>query len=77
MVLQEWLDNMDKNGYLIIAIIVIVTLLAIFVISFVVNKKTPVPKGCEDLKVSDEKCQACNNTSCRYHKEPDVTEDNK
>ena len=50
---------------------------SIFVISFVVNKKTPVPKGCEDLKVSDEKCQACNNTSCRYHKEPDVTEDNK
>lgn len=68
---------MDKNGYLIIAIIVIVALLAVFVISFVVNKKTPVPKGCEDLKVSDEKCQSCSNTSCRYHTEPETKEDNK
>lgn len=65
---------MDSKGYLIIAIIVIVTLLAIFTISFVVYKKTPTPKGCEDLKVSDEKCQACSNTTCHYHKETNSEE---
>lgn len=65
---------MSKEGYLIIAIIVIAALTAIFVISFVVYKKTPAPKGCEDLKVSDEKCQTCPNETCKFHTSIDSEE---
>ena len=59
---------MANEGYLVSAIIVIIALIAIFVISFVLYKKTPVPKGCEDIKISDEKCKGCSNTTCELNK---------
>ena len=60
---------MSKEGYLLIAIIVIIALIAIFVISFVLYKKTPVPKGCEDIKISNENCLGCNNNDCKIKQE--------
>lgn len=53
------------NIKLIIAIIVIVALIFIFIGSYVLNKKTPLPKGCENLKINDDVCLACNRTECK------------
>ena len=60
---------MSKTGYLIIAISVILALLIVFVVSFVLYKKTPVPKGCENLLINDENCSACQNKDCALRKE--------
>ena len=53
------------NPYLIGAIVLLAGLLATFFISYVLNKKTPVPKGCEKLLVDEEMCANCSNTSCK------------
>ena len=52
------------NPYLIGAIILIAALSATFFISYVLNKKTPIPEGCEDLVIDDENCMKCNNVDC-------------
>ena len=56
---------LTSNLYLIGAIILIAALLAVFFVSYVLNKKTPVPKGCEKLLVDEEMCANCSNTSCK------------
>ena len=38
---------MSKEGYLILAISILVILLVVFIVSFVLYVKTPAPKGCE------------------------------
>ena len=60
---------MSKEGYLLIAIIVIIALIAIFVISFIAYRKTPAPKGCEDVKPDPELCERCNKASCAFYNE--------
>ena len=60
---------MTTGGYLAIAISVLLALLAIFIVSFILYRRTPVPKGCEDIKISEEKCSACNNKECAIYKE--------
>lgn len=54
-----------KTLYLIIAILTIVILVAIFFITYVLNKKTPIPEGCE--KVANENCRGCLNKHCEYY----------
>lgn len=49
------------------AIIIIVLLVAVFIVSYVLNKRTPIPEGCEDLKISDEFCLNCSNTDCKIY----------
>lgn len=49
---------------LVLAILVIVLVIAIFIVSYVLNKKTPIPEGCEDLVIDDENCMKCNNVDC-------------
>ena len=50
--------------YLVLSICLIVGLVALFFITFVINRKTPVPKGCENIKIEEESCMACSNSSC-------------
>ena len=59
---------MDKTGYLVLAISILVALLIIFIVSFLLYKKTPVPKGCENLEINEENCAACNNKECSIRK---------
>ena len=59
---------MAQTGYLILAISLIVGLLAIFIISFVLYKRTPVPKGCENLKINEENCSSCGHSECSFYK---------
>ena len=55
---------MSRELALTLAILIIAILFAVFVISFVLYKKTPVPKGCEHLKISEENCANCSNKDC-------------
>ena len=59
---------MGQIAYLIIAIAILISLLIIFIVSFVLYVRTPVPKGCENLKVSDENCSSCNHKECKFYK---------
>ena len=59
---------MNQTGYIILAVSIIVALLIIFIVSFVLYKKTPVPKGCEDIKMSEEKCSSCGHSECSFYK---------
>ena len=52
----------------ILAIGIILVLLAIFIITFVLYKKTPVPKGCEEFeKPSKNKCSGCGVKECHFN----------
>ena len=59
---------MSQVGYLILAISILVALAIIFVVSFILYKRTPAPKGCEDIQINEENCSACHNTSCSHFK---------
>ena len=30
--------------------------------------RTPVPKGCENIKINDENCSSCNHKECKFYK---------
>ena len=60
---------MSQAGYLILAISILVALATIFVVSFVAYKRTPVPKGCEGIKINEENCSSCGNKECSYYQE--------
>ena len=63
---------MTTTGYLIISIGIIVFFGVLFFVTFVINRKTPVPKGCEHLKITEENCGACTNTSCSIKQKFDI-----
>ena len=56
---------MDPIFYLTITLLVL--LVVVFIVSYVLNKRTPVPKGCEHLNISDEFCLNCPNKDCKIH----------
>ena len=58
---------MSQTGYLILAIAIMVSLLTVFIVSFVLYRKTPVPKGCENIKISEENCSSCGHTECKHY----------
>ena len=60
---------MTTTGYLILAIAIIVALLIIFVVSFVLYKRTPAPKGCEKLKIGPKNCEECDVEGCMIYKQ--------
>lgn len=63
---------MGTTGYLIISIALIVFFIVLFFVTFVINRKTPVPKGCEQLKITEENCSMCSNTSCSIKEKFDI-----
>ena len=59
---------MSQVGCLVIAISILVALLATFIVSFILYVRTPVPKGCENIKINDENCSSCNHKECKFYK---------
>ena len=53
---------------LIIAIIVLALLIGVFFTTYILNKKTPIPEECKDLKIEASKCAACKNEMCSLRK---------
>ncbi len=65
------------NITLIVAIVIIVLLIGLFFVSFVMNKKTPIPENCRHL-ANEEACEACNMYDCAFNKINEVIkEENK
>ena len=64
---------MSQAGYIAIAIALIVGLAAFVIITFVWLRRMPAPKGCENLKPSEEKCGGCGESGCpmyaKFHQE--------
>ena len=58
---------MSREVYLIIAILILVVLLVTFIVTFIVYRKTPVPKGCENIKISEENCSSCGHKECSHY----------
>ncbi len=55
---------MSKEGYLILAIAVLAALVLLFVLSFILFVRTPVPKGCR--KQPSDLCGECPNHRCEF-----------
>ena len=66
---------MTQTEYLILAIFIIVALLATFIISFILYRRTPVPQGCEDIKIDEKNCAGCSHSECSFYKELNKEED--
>ncbi len=48
----------------IIAIVLIAVLVITYIALHVLNHRTPIPEGCEDVMASAAKCSGCNNSGC-------------
>ena len=46
--------------------IMIGALVLVYVLSYALNKKTPIPEECKDL-FNDAACTSCHNFSCSHH----------
>ena len=62
---------MSQTGYIILAVVILVALLVTFIVSFVLYKKTPAPKGCENIQINDANCQGCSHSECSFYKSED------
>ena len=52
----------DYVRYILGALLLIV-LIGVFIFTYLLNKKTPKPEGCENL---EENCEGCQITSCSH-----------
>ena len=57
---------MNESTRIILAIVLIVVLVVLFIGTYILNKRTPKPEGCEDL---GSECEGCQITSCSHYKE--------
>lgn len=48
-------------------VFIISGLVLIFVLTFLLNKRTPMPEGSVE-KIDEAACNACNNHACSHHK---------
>lgn len=55
---------MPRYVWIILAVLVLAALLSVFVASFLLYVKTPLPKGCE--KKPSELCSSCPNSRCEF-----------
>ena len=63
---------MGQTGYLIIFIVIILLLALTFIVTFVINRKTPVPEGCENIKITEEGCANCQIEECAIKTKLDI-----
>lgn len=47
------------------AVILVASLITIYIASYLLNKKTPIPEECLD-NLDEATCSACNITSCSH-----------
>lgn len=53
----------------LIPFIMIGSLVLVYVLSYMLNKRTPIPEECKDL-ISEASCKSCSNFACSHHIEP-------
>ena len=57
---------MNETTRVILTIVFVVALVALFIGTYILNKRTPKPEGCEDI---GSECEGCQITSCSHYKE--------
>ena len=48
---------------MVAGLITVAVIIGLYLLTYVMNKRTPVPEGCE-VNVSEATCGACNNYAC-------------
>jgi len=43
-------------------------LVTVYILTYMLNKKTPIPEECRDL-INDASCTSCHNFSCSHHQD--------
>ena len=56
----------SKITSIILAGVIMILLIGAFIGSYLLNKNTPKPEGCENIS---ENCEGCQITSCSHRKE--------
>ncbi len=46
--------------------IMIASLVVVYMLAYLLNKKTPIPEECK-IELDEETCTACHNFSCTHH----------
>ena len=59
---------MNDTTRIIIAVGIVVVCVVLFIGTYVLNKRTPKPDGCEDV---GSECEGCQITSCSNYKQKD------
>lgn len=49
----------------VVPVLVIGGLVFVYILSYVLNKKTPVPEECREI-VDQTKCESCHSFTCSY-----------
>ena len=57
---------MNETTRVILAVVIILVLVVLFIGTYILNKRTPKPEGCEDV---GSECEGCQITSCSHYKE--------
>ena len=65
---------MSDTVRVILAIVIIVVCVVLFIGTYILNKRTPKPEGCEEI---GSECEGCQITSCSHYKKPNIDEKEK
>ena len=57
---------MNDTTRIIIAVGIVVVCVVLFIGTYVLNKRTPKPEGCEEV---GSECEGCQITSCSHYKQ--------
>ena len=56
---------MDDTTRIILTVVILLVCVALFIGTYILNKRTPKPEGCEDV---GSECEGCQITSCSNYK---------
>ena len=65
---------MGETTAIILAVLFVVLCIGLFIFTYVLNKRTPKPEGCEDI---GSECEGCQITSCSHYKEKKENDERK
>ena len=55
---------MDEVTAFILAVLVVIISVFLFILTYILNKRTPKPEGCENV---GSECEGCQITSCSHY----------
>ena len=57
---------MNETTRIILAVVILVVCVVMFIGTYILNKRTPKPEGCENV---GSECEGCQITSCSNYKQ--------
>lgn len=62
---------MSETTRIILAVVILLVCVGLFIFTYILNKRTPKPEGCQDISAE---CEGCQITSCSHYKEKNKKE---